>query len=315
VPFLVSFSPFLDEYTANSDLILPDHTYLERFQYQGGAEAYGYGILGLRHPVVDPVFDTMDSADVFIRLARELGGTVSETLPFKDNSELIESALSTLTPEERGALDRDGVIAKPPYKFGNYTESFLTPSKKFEFDSGNLRQALAKLKMSAEDIASLGIEAEGDIVYLPHYEPIRYAGGSPAEYPLILNTYKLAVRGEGRLANAPFLSEIMSPLHDIRWDSWVEIHPDTAEGLGIVDGDSVTVESTIARVTTRARVFAGAEPGTVSIPHHFGHRGYGHWAEGRGVNPNDLIPPEYDYLCGQAAFPTRVKVYSAGGDE
>lgn len=314
VPLLVSFSPFLDEYTANADLILPDHTYLERFQFQGGAESYGYGMLGLRHPVVNPLFDTMDSGDVFIRLARELGGTIAETLPFKDNNELIESVLSTLKPEERQALDSDGVIAKPPYKFRDYAEVFKTPSKKFEFDSGNLRETFSKLKMTDEDIAKLNISAQGDVVYLPHYEPIRYAGGSSDEYPLVLNTYKLAVRGEGRLANAPFASEILSPLHGIRWDSWVEIHPDTAKRLGIGDGESVWVESTISRVKTRARVFPGAEPGTVSIPHHYGHRGYGRWAEGRGVNPNDLIPADYDYLCGQAAFLTRVKVYSAGGE-
>lgn len=314
VPLLVSFSPFPDEYTANCDLILPDHTYLERFQYQGGAESHGYGILGLRHPVVNPVFNTMDSADVFIRLAKELGGTVAQTLPFGDNRELVEHVLSALTPAEREALDRDGVIAKPPYKFRDYAANFATPSKKFEFDSGNLREAFSKLKMTQADIANLGVTAQGDAVYLPHYEPVRYSGGPPAEYPLILNTYKLTIRGEGRLANVPYLSETLSPMHPIRWDSWVEINPETAARLGIRDGQSVWVESILARVKTRARVFPGAEPGTVSIPHHFGHRGYGRWAQDRGVNPNDLIPHDYDYLCGQAAFPTRVKIYSAGGE-
>ncbi len=32
VPFIVSFSPFMDETTLFSDLVLPDGTYLERWQ-------------------------------------------------------------------------------------------------------------------------------------------------------------------------------------------------------------------------------------------------------------------------------------------
>ena len=32
IPFIVSFSPFLDDSSAFADLILPDHTFLERLQ-------------------------------------------------------------------------------------------------------------------------------------------------------------------------------------------------------------------------------------------------------------------------------------------
>ncbi len=314
VPYLVSFSPFMDDFSAYADLILPDHTYLERYQYQGAAESLGYPVLALRNPVVEPVYDTMDAADVFIRVAKDLGGKVAESLPYADNRALIDDALSKLKPEELESLQARGVISSPPYKFGDYSAAFKTPSKKFEFESGTLKATLDKLHMTPEEIAQLGVSVAGDAVYLPHYEPVRMVGGSASEYPLVLNTYKLTVRGEGRTSDAPHLNDVLSPIHHVKWDTWVEIHPDTAEAAGLGDGDAVWVESSRGRIKTRAVVFAGCEPGTVSIPHHFGHREYGRYSKGVGVNPNDIIIQDYDYLCGQSAYFTRVKVYPAGGE-
>ena len=39
---------------------------------------------------------------------------------------------------------------------------------------------------------------------------------------------------DGRGANKPWLQEIPEPVTQLVWDSWVEIHPDTARSLGVV---------------------------------------------------------------------------------
>ncbi|MDF1503486.1 molybdopterin-dependent oxidoreductase [Roseisolibacter sp. H3M3-2] len=66
VPFKVSFSSYPDETTELCDLILPDHHPLEAW---GDAEA-GPGLLALQQATMEPVFDTRQTADVLIALAR-----------------------------------------------------------------------------------------------------------------------------------------------------------------------------------------------------------------------------------------------------
>ncbi len=63
-------------------------------------------------------------------------------------------------------------------------------------------------------------------------------------YPLRLIPSVSASMRDGRHANQPWLQESPDPLTTIVWDSWVEIHPETAAKLGIVEGDIVEVTST-----------------------------------------------------------------------
>ena len=117
---------------------------------------------------------------------------------------------------------------------------------------------------------------------------------------------------EGRGANQHYLQETAAPHMQERWDSWIEIHPETARTMEIKDGDPVWVESRVGKVKAKARLFPGTHPKCIHIPYGQGHRAYGRWAEGRGINPNDLMVREYDYLGGFLShFSTRVKVYKA----
>jgi len=160
-------------------------------------------------------------------------------------------------------------------------------------------------------LKELKIEARGDKVFLPHFEKHRSIG-EEKEYPLHLIHYKLMTTAEGRGANQPFLQEIFGPHLKERWDSWVEINPETAKSMGINDGDLIWVESKIGKLKAKARLFPGTDPKCIHIPYGQGHKAYGRWAKGRGINPNDLLVREYDYLGGFAShYSTRVKVYKA----
>ncbi len=66
VPFKVSFSSVMDDTSELCDLILPDHHTLEQW---GDAEPIR-GTLSLQQPTMDPVFDTLATSDVLIRVAR-----------------------------------------------------------------------------------------------------------------------------------------------------------------------------------------------------------------------------------------------------
>jgi anaerobic selenocysteine-containing dehydrogenase len=158
-------------------------------------------------------------------------------------------------------------------------------------------------------LGKLKIEAREDKVFLPHFEKPRWAG-EEKEYPFHLINYKLMVMAEGRGANQPYLQEIIGPHLYEKWDSWVEINPETAKGLGIKDGDPIWVESPTGKLKSKARLFPGTHPKCIHIPYGQGHKAYGRWAKGRGMNPNDLLVREYDHLGGFVAYSaTHVKVY------
>ena len=74
VPFKVSTSLYFDETAAASDLLLPSHHALERWDDlnpQGG-------VWGLMQPVLTPVFNTMAPGDILLKTAQKAGGALAK---------------------------------------------------------------------------------------------------------------------------------------------------------------------------------------------------------------------------------------------
>ncbi|OGP72746.1 MAG: hypothetical protein A2V86_03675, partial [Deltaproteobacteria bacterium RBG_16_49_23] len=329
IPFIVSFSPFLDETTMLADLVLPDGTYFERWQDDHVEPGLGFPMFGLRSPVMEkPLFDVRNTGDVLMDVAKGLGGSVAQAFPWKNFEEALRDAVKGIEASKRGsiqakegeefwnALIERGGWWDPSYPFGDWRKNFKTPSGKFEFYSLSMDRGLKEAskgdpKKLDQILVEMKIEARGDKVFLPHFEKPRWVGDEK-EFPFHLIHYKLMTTAEGRGANQPYLQEIFGPHLKERWNSWVELNPEAAEKMGIKDGDPVWVESRAGKVKAKARLFPGTHPHCVHIPYGQGHRAYGQWAKNRGVNPNDLLAREYDYLGGFASqFSTRVKVFKA----
>lgn len=327
IPFVVSFSPFMDDTTRLCDLVLPDHTYLERWQDVPILPSVGYPVIGVRQPVVEPLYDTRATGDVLLAIGRSLGGTVAASLPWESYRDLMEYRLGGIASVEGGSVTGSSEKAfvrnveaaggwwDARERFLPWEEVFRTPSGRFEFYSTGMRARLEAVAGPGREVdallADLGVEARGDEAFLPHFEAPRFHG-DPERYPLHLNTYKAMFHAEGRGANQPYLQEIAGFHVDAHWETWLEVHPDTAHRFGIEDGDEVWVESPRARVKVRARHYAGARPDVVNMPFDGGHRGYGRWAETTGVNPNDVIVRDDERLGGLATyFGTRVRLSRA----
>jgi molybdopterin-containing oxidoreductase family iron-sulfur binding subunit len=140
---------------------------------------------------------------------------------------------------------------------------------------------------------------------------------APAEvdsaYPLQLIPAVSASMRDGRHANQPWLQESPDPLTTIVWDSWVEIHPQTAAKLGIVEGDIVEVTSRSGTLKTQAYLFPGIHPDAISIPLGYGHDALGRYAKGVGANAYAILDPVLDKTTGEFAYnETRVKVSKTG---
>jgi len=357
VPFIVSFSPFMDESARYADLILPDHTYLEKWQDDTDVPHIPFAHVGLSQPVIRPLYDTQHTGDVLIQLAHSLGGSIARALPFEDMLSAVKHALRGVFESGRGSIVgsafEEGWLEflaargwqSPGYASfedfwqqltdkGGWFDAFLppasisdalvTPSGKFEFYAQHLKHELEKHAAQVaqeghtspefvlgEIVHRMKIEARGDTLFLPHFEPTRFTGDED-EYPYHLNVFEVNTLRGGYTANSPLLLEMVGFRHYVRWDSWVEIHPDTARHLGVGDGDWVWIESPVGKVKTRAKLFAGAMPGVVNMPLGLGHTALGRYAQGRGVNPLHIVANDFDLLSGiPARLATRVKVYKA----
>jgi anaerobic selenocysteine-containing dehydrogenase len=320
VDFIVSFSSFLDETAQFADLVLPDHTFLERWQ-DDFIEGVGYPGVALRQPVVEPVYNTRNTGDVLIELAHRVGGPVGAAFPWANFLELLKGQLrdvgatwDTLTELGLWIVPSDSV---PNRGSDPWIDEVVGQDRQlaprdgyFDFFSRELQCLL----QSADEatLQRLGIQARGDEVFLPHYEPVSYHGDE-VEYPFLLNVVTLMSLGPYTAnANLPSLQEISGMVVGETWDSWLEMNPESAHRLGLRDKDPVWVESRFGKASTKVRLVAGLRPDVVNLPYNQGHRAVGRWAKDRGVNGLELMGPDTEPLTGVAAFTnTRVKVYRA----
>jgi anaerobic selenocysteine-containing dehydrogenase len=185
----------------------------------------------------------------------------------------------------------------PAYQYHKYSSVFNTPTKKFEFYSGNLEKT--------------GTQSDSTLTFLPHYQEVEFFGDE-GEYPFILSNYQPLLTIENGSQNYPWAQEILLVMHGLGWTNFVEINSETAHELKIKDKEWVWVESPFNRIKVRARVIEGIHPEVVTIARGQGHYAGGKWQKDIGVNPNEIIGVDYDRLSGQSSFlNTRVKVYKA----
>ncbi|MCK5652001.1 MAG: molybdopterin-dependent oxidoreductase, partial [Gemmatimonadetes bacterium] len=157
VPLIVSFSSFVDDSTSHADLVLPEHTYFERWNTDVLVPSLGYPVLALGQPAVQPLYDTRNTGDVLIELANKLGGSVGESFPWPSFEKVLQFRLRDIFEAGRGSIVTDtfdqfwdefqerGVWSAPPYRFGEWERVLTTPSGKFEFYSQNLKGTLEAL--------------------------------------------------------------------------------------------------------------------------------------------------------------------------
>ncbi|CAN5768903.1 molybdopterin oxidoreductase family protein [soil metagenome] len=86
--------------------------------------------------------------------------------------------------------------------------------------------------------------------------------------------------------------------------STLQIHPDDADQAGVADEEQATISSATGSVEAEVEVSEKITPGTVSLPHGWGHDQPGTDLsvanDHPGTNPNVLTGPEVDPLSGNA---------------
>ena len=135
-------------------------------------------------------------------------------------------------------------------------------------------------------------------------------GRQQGEYHLI--AYPSPTLGDGRGANKPWLQELPDPVTKIVWQTVVEMHPETAILLGVVDGDHVTVTTSAGTLTAPAFSFIGLRPDTIAIALGRGHTASGRYALA-GQNAWEMIVSAEDRSGAVALSATKASVARADG--
>ncbi len=99
IPFIVSFASSMDETAAMADLILPNHTYLERWDSSLTPPGLQYPVAGLTRPVVGPLYNSRHTAEVMTEVAKQVGGSPAEALTWASAEEMVKSEVGGLVGE------------------------------------------------------------------------------------------------------------------------------------------------------------------------------------------------------------------------
>lgn len=285
VPQVISFASFPDETALSADFVFPDHTPLESWGYQRVVAASDRPTVSGLQPTVVPLYDTRATVDVLLAAIRQIGGRLAAGIPFQDEVDYLQSAVSALN-------NQGGFYAAPT------AASFFVLWQQY----GGWWKKSPGLQTPAE--AGVRMAAVGPTTGT--------FAGNESEYPYVLLPFPAPNLSDGSQANRPTLQETPDPSTTVMWNTWVEINPKTAADLGISDDDVVRITSPAGSVECSVYLYPPIHPGVVAIPLGQGHTAFGRYAKDRGIHPVNLLPRQENEAGNLASTATRVKIEKTG---
>jgi anaerobic selenocysteine-containing dehydrogenase len=275
VPFVVSFSPIVDETAVQSDLVLPDRTYLEAWGYEVVSPSFGVPVASSQQPVAPPVFDARSTGDVMLAVAQGIE-PAAKALPWADEVAFIKEMVAKLPTGAEGGSGADVLWARFLQHGGWWPATFSPPS----LSTPTLTKPIQ--------------------ITLPRQV------GSEQEYPYFLHIYLSDLLSDGRGASLPWLQGSPDPMTTVAWQTWVELYPATAQKLGLQDGDVVRVTSPYGQIEAPVYTFPAIRPDTIAIPLGQGHTDCGRYARERGSNAMQLVGGDLNWAA------VRIKISNTG---
>ena len=225
--FTVVFDQVMTDTALYADLVLPNTTFLEGYDF---AKGYGPITLDLGRPIIDAVGEARSNADVFGELATRLG--------------LLEEH------EPTGELDlMVRVLDQLPYGIGDDLRNGVSPTPPFGCAPIQFVDVLPKTPDGKVHLFPEDLEASAPIG-LYRFQP------DPAteRFPLTL----ISPASDRTISST--LGELLRP------DVKLSMHPDDANLRGLADGDLVRIFNELGEVHCTLHVVPTIRPATVSLP-------------------------------------------------
>ncbi|MGH7933230.1 MAG: molybdopterin-dependent oxidoreductase, partial [Candidatus Binataceae bacterium] len=254
VKFVAWMGDTPDDSSEAAALLMPTHHPLESWR----DTAPRAGINGLGQPVMQPVFASKPLADVLLESAHLGAGASSTAIPWENAADALNAAWQDL----QSKVDPNAI-------FQNFWDKARA--------NGGVYQDAKPLP------ATLSAAA-----FKQTFSP------PPPVTGLTLVAYPHIFLYDGRGANKSWLQEMPDPVNQIVWDSWADIHPDTAKSLGFskdylqtylyAGKGIVEIDTPTGPVQVGVHITSLVRPGVIAVPLGQGHTSYGRYAKDRGVN-------------------------------
>ena len=250
------------EMTGYADVVLPECTYLERYDYSRAGKNR-VAQIALRMPAVEPKYDSKPAWWIARELGIKLG--LQEFYPWKD----IEEVLDWQFKQVGTSLEEMKQIGVKT--FASNESIYLLPNEDFEFNTNT-----GKIELYSTDFAEKGYDP------LPKFT--RHESPGPGYYHLVYG--RAPMHTFGRTQNNPYL-------FDLRETNNIWINPRTAKLWGIDNGTELWLENqdgVVSEFSAKARLTERIRPDSIYMVHGFGHSDTRlSRAKGRGINDLPLI--------------------------
>ncbi|MBI5894684.1 MAG: molybdopterin-dependent oxidoreductase [Desulfobacterales bacterium] len=220
-----------------ADYVLPAADALERPQLDNTWGFFG-GFFG-REKAVEPLYERREDYELW----RDLGKRLGQAEYWPDTMEKwFDKILKSggVTFKELVAMDTTGIVTTPEYG--------LHKKRGFATFSG-------KVELASSVFERLGYDP------LPEYQEPPW---SPVSTPELAKEFPLILTSGGRVR--PFHHSQHRQIENLRRKypaPLLQIHPETAQGLGISDGDTVYIETPLGRIRQKAKLMEGIDPRVV----------------------------------------------------
>ncbi len=314
IPFHVAVDIGYGEQAALADLILPEATSLERWDYHS-TNCYGLvPYTGLRQPLIAPQGESKSIQVILRELAHKIGGGMEKHFTYKDDESLYKDWYKEL-PISWEEFKRRGIWQEKG-RAKDY-ELYERPMSEGELAGTNLKQGekLAEGALVEKEGKAVGIIKDGKPVrgfptpnrVINVYDPIFPEAAKAVGLPLtdgnaspiatwhevpehvglkddryIFSTFKWNVHTQGRSGHWKYAAEIIHT-------NPVFMHPETGKKLGVSEGDDVKIsvyrptghtyrsgeKGVMGSFTNHVRFLKGMHKRVVMCSHHVGHFEHG----------------------------------------
>ena len=272
--FIVTIENLPVEMTGWSDVVLPECTYLERYD-DLLTPPFRVPFVALRQPAVKPMYGTKPASWIAGQLAARMG--LAEYFPWKDAEEYLQVRVKN-AGLDWDLLKKNGVILggkKPIYLEEGAVPKFDTPSKKIELYSSKIKE--------------VGFDP------MPEFEPVE----EPPEGMFRLLTGRAPVHSFGRTVNNRLLGDCYE-------ENEVWINDKVCEAQGIKDKQKVVLVNAegVRSLPVKVKKTRRIRPDCVFLVHGFGRRQKQlEYAYKKGADDTEqMVSEKSDPLIGSKAL-------------
>lgn len=333
--FIAVVDTMLSETAEFADIVIPGTTYLER--YDLNTHWVTWPVLGLRQPVVKPLFGQPTEYEFVCELGRRLGlkeenghdvlwlGRMSGER-IEDKTAWYEEFLSKelkegepkITLAELQQLPGATWVSKKGTRYNKHQDVISAEKLADSIVEGNL--VFSKKKDGSKDKQIGMVKPDGTAVrgfftpsgklelYAAKHAGKKDAEGKPLS-PLPVYEprqwqpsaeYPLFLINWKESSQTHSRTQNNAFLAEIKATDGLRINTKTAATLGIRHGDWIWVESPYGKLKMKAELTEGIHPEVVGTQHGWGHWAMGRVAKGRGAHTGFLAPTKACPLSGQA---------------